>query len=150
MKNLSEEDIKIITVYRFLSYSQKSISRTFYHISKHYYNLMHDKRPYGDLEDILMFSEVSQDMVDAMTHLLVDDMDSFFDSLDLEKIIKTFSDTEQKIIFLKYYLDLTDEAIGKILGLSRVSICNIKNTLLKKLKLLLNDTKNQDLFRGWQ
>lgn len=93
--------------------------------------------------NVLSFEELTEDV-------FVDDMDSFFDSLDLEKIIKTFSDTEQKIIFLKYHLDLTNEAIGKILGLSRASICNIKNTLLKKLKLLLNDTENQDLFRGWQ
>lgn len=66
-------------------------------------------------------------------HIPVDDEDHTIASMDLKESIKTLPDKEQKIIYLRYYKDLTQQQVAGIMGLSQVQICRIEKNSLKKL-----------------
>lgn len=145
MANCLDEDSKIIVVRQFINYAHKAIFHAFIRISKKYWDLMDDEKLYGDLENEINIFGPNSDILSPINNLSSLDMDILFDSLYLLDILKTLSDTERKIIFLKYYLDLTDEDIAKKLDFTRVYVCRVKNKALEKLKIILSNTENKKL-----
>ncbi|WP_025849465.1 sigma-70 family RNA polymerase sigma factor [Paenibacillus ehimensis] len=52
----------------------------------------------------------------------------------LSQAIHTLTSTEKKVIYFKFYLEMTDQEIAQALGVSRQAVSKFKQRLLKKLK----------------
>ncbi|MBR5230152.1 MAG: sigma-70 family RNA polymerase sigma factor [Firmicutes bacterium] len=53
--------------------------------------------------------------------------------IDLRSSIRDLPDRERNIIVLRYYRDLTQQQVAKIMGISQVQVCRIEKNILKEL-----------------
>lgn len=53
--------------------------------------------------------------------------------MDLNNSIERLPEMEQKVIFLRYYRDYTQQQAANMLGISQVQVCRIEKKTLKKL-----------------
>jgi RNA polymerase sporulation-specific sigma factor len=56
------------------------------------------------------------------------------DILDLKNEIDKLPEKEKKIILARYYNDMTQSEVSKILGISQVQVSRNENKILQKLK----------------
>jgi RNA polymerase sporulation-specific sigma factor len=56
------------------------------------------------------------------------------DKIHLSEIIDALTDTEKKIITLRYFRDKTQSEIANILGVSQVQVSRLESKILLKIK----------------
>lgn len=66
----------------------------------------------------------------------MDDFEALFYNDTLGKVFKELTYEEEKLIYLRYYTEMSYEDIGRALGFSRNTAARKINTLLKKLRRL--------------
>lgn len=66
-----------------------------------------------------------------------DEIGALCDMLSLKEAVKALEDTERKIIYLRYYKDLSQQQTADILGTSQVKISRSEKKIYEKLRLLL-------------
>lgn len=56
------------------------------------------------------------------------------DIIDLKEVIKKLEDRERQVIVLRYFKDMTQQQIAKILGISQVQVSRIEKKVLANMK----------------
>jgi RNA polymerase sporulation-specific sigma factor len=86
--------------------------------------------------------ETSNDDKDNTTELIDkipsnDNQEQLIDKLLLKNIIKDLPERDKKIIILRYYRDMTQSEIAKMLGISQVQVSRLENKIIEKIKIKL-------------
>lgn len=63
-----------------------------------------------------------------------DDYEKLLNNISLNEIIKKLEPREKKIIILRYYKELTQANVGRILGITQVQVSRIEKRVLNKMK----------------
>jgi len=66
-----------------------------------------------------------------------DNQEALIDKLLLKNIIKDLPERDKKIIILRYYRDMTQSEIAKMLGISQVQVSRLENKIIEKIKIKL-------------
>ena len=61
------------------------------------------------------------------------------DNVILKDMLSQLSDREKKIVFLRYYRDMTQGEIASKLGVSQVQVSRLENKIIEKLKHQYNE-----------
>lgn len=100
--------------------------------------------------ELSLYLEVDEKLID-MSFIATDEVDSLDDIyeeaktydktsaeiLDLKNEIMMLSEEEKKLIFMRYYEDLTQSETSDVLGMSQVQVSRNETKILKKLKTRL-------------
>lgn len=62
-----------------------------------------------------------------------DDYETLVNAIDLHKVIDVLDENEKKIIFFRYYREMTQTQIATFLGTSQVQVSRIEKRALKKM-----------------
>lgn len=62
----------------------------------------------------------------------------WFDKLSLEEAIRSLSERERLIVYLRYYRDKTQSEVAKRLGISQVQVSRLEKKILEEMKELMN------------
>ena len=86
--------------------------------------------------------ETNNDEKDNSTELIdkipsKDNQEELIDRLLLKNIIKDLPERDRKIIILRYYRDMTQSEIAKMLGISQVQVSRLENKIIDKIKIKL-------------
>ena len=65
--------------------------------------------------------------------LWTDDEQRNVEGIDLRNSISSLPERERKVIVLRYYKDMTQQQVAKIMGISQVQVCRIEKNTLKEL-----------------
>ena len=63
-----------------------------------------------------------------------DETDDMVDNIMLRDCINNLSESDKKIIILRYYRDMTQTEVAKLLGVSQVQVSRLENRILKEIK----------------
>lgn len=63
----------------------------------------------------------------------VDDYEKVVNGITLDKLLKTLDEKEQKVIFFRYYREMTQSQIADFLGTSQVQVSRIEKRALQKM-----------------
>ena len=63
-----------------------------------------------------------------------DNQDDWLDSMLLRSAIETLSERDRKIIFLRYFRDMTQSEVAKRIGVSQVQVSRIENRIIKQFR----------------
>ena len=63
-----------------------------------------------------------------------DNQDDWLDSMLLRVAIETLSERDRKIIFLRYFRDMTQSEVAKRIGVSQVQVSRIENRIIKQFR----------------
>lgn len=66
-----------------------------------------------------------------------DDENSLITRIDIKRAVCALTDREQKIIIMRYFMDKTQSAVAKKLGISQVQVSRLEKKILTKLKNIL-------------
>lgn len=69
----------------------------------------------------------------------VDEEAQNVDLIDLKIAIKDLADRERQIIVLRYFKDMTQQQIAKLLGISQVQVSRIEKKVLKRMREKMED-----------
>src|SRR5690625_3400465 len=69
---------------------------------------------------------------------IADDDKQWFDKLTLEEAIRSLSERERLIVYLRYYRDKTQSEVAKRLGISQVQVSRLEKKILEEMKELMN------------
>ena len=64
----------------------------------------------------------------------VDEEQQNVDIIDLKTAIKELENREKQIIILRYFKDMTQQQVAKILGISQVQVSRIEKKVLQRMK----------------
>ena len=56
------------------------------------------------------------------------------DIIDLKEAIKSLEERERQVIMLRYFKDMTQQQIAKILGISQVQVSRIEKKVLENMR----------------
>ena len=100
--------------------------------------------------ELSLYLEVDEELINSALSacLEVDSIDNCYDTvktyddvsadvLDLRSEIEKLPEDEKKLIFARYYNDLTQSEASNILGMSQVQVSRYESKILKKLKTKL-------------
>lgn len=100
--------------------------------------------------ELSLYLEVDEELINSALSacLEVDSIDNCYDTvktyddvsadvLDLRSEIEKLPEDEKKLIFVRYYNDLTQSEASNILGMSQVQVSRYESKILKKLKTKL-------------
>lgn len=73
------------------------------------------------------------ELIDRITDA-EDDESSIIDKMDLIRALDTLTPEEQKLVTLRYFRDMTQVNIAKVLGVSQVQVSRMERRILKQLK----------------
>ncbi len=106
------------------------------------------------IEELVMALEASQSLVSldnvvyqddgSPIHLIdqikneEDQQDLLFDKIILKEALSKLSKEERHIIILRYFKDMTQVEVAKILNLTQVQISRFERKILKKIKIFLS------------
>ena len=65
-----------------------------------------------------------------------------FQYISLKEVLKKLDKREQAIIYLRYYLDLTQTDIAERLGISQVQVSRLEKKILAQLKQWMDTSSN--------
>ncbi len=77
-------------------------------------------------------------MVDQLADKRKDEQESMIDHLVIKQLIEGLSQTEQKLIILRYYQDKTQTEVAKLLGISQVQVSRMEKKILLGLRERMN------------
>lgn len=63
-----------------------------------------------------------------------DETDDLLDNIMLKECINSLPARDKKIIILRYYRDMTQTEVAKLLGVSQVQVSRLENRILKEIK----------------
>lgn len=66
-----------------------------------------------------------------------EDQDVIFEKLAIRAAIEKLSEREQKIVFLRYFRDLTQSEVARRIGVSQVQISRIESKIMEKFRIEL-------------
>lgn len=69
---------------------------------------------------------------------IADDDKHWFDKLSLEDAIRSLTERERLIVYLRYYKDKTQSEVAKRLGISQVQVSRLEKKILEEMKELMN------------
>lgn len=69
---------------------------------------------------------------------LADQDKQWFDKLLLEEAIRSLTERERLIVYLRYYKDKTQTEVAKRLGISQVQVSRLEKKILEEMKELMN------------
>lgn len=69
---------------------------------------------------------------------IADDDMQWFDKLSLEDAIRSLTERERLIVYLRYYKDKTQSEVAKRLGISQVQVSRLEKKILEEMKELMN------------
>lgn len=69
---------------------------------------------------------------------IADDDKQWFEKLSLEEAIRSLSERERLIVYLRYYRDKTQSEVAKRLGISQVQVSRLEKKILEEMKELMN------------
>lgn len=81
----------------------------------------------GDYKD-----DETTEMIDRLPSS--EDQDEIIDSLLIKDAIGELDERERKIIFLRYFKDLTQSEVAKVIGVSQVQVSRIESRVIEKFK----------------
>lgn len=106
------------------------------------------------IEELIMAMETSQSVVslndvayqdDGSPIYLIDQIDAdenrqslLFDRIALKEALSKLDKDERQLIILRYFKDMTQMDVAKILGMNQVQVSRLERKLLKKVKKLLS------------
>jgi len=90
------------------------------------------KSPVSLYEKTNSGDEKSQELVDKLVMPSKDE--DLIDRVILKSVISKLSKREKKIILLRYFRDMTQGEIAKLLGVSQVQVSRLENKILEKIK----------------
>jgi len=64
----------------------------------------------------------------------VDEEEQNVDLIDLKSAIRGLEERERQIIVLRYFKDMTQQQIAKLLGISQVQVSRIEKKVLKRMR----------------
>ena len=64
----------------------------------------------------------------------VDEEETNVDIMDLKEAIRELEDRERQIIVLRYYKDMTQQQIAKVMGISQVQVSRIEKKVLLRMR----------------
>lgn len=83
-------------------------------------------------------SDIFEEKIDAQIFDVIIRNELLFEAL------KSINPRARDIIFLKFWGDMTDKEIGKLLKMNRVSVTNSKNNALNKLRKIIEELKRNE------
>ncbi|MEI3610838.1 RNA polymerase sporulation sigma factor SigF [Pseudogracilibacillus sp. SO30301A] len=69
---------------------------------------------------------------------IADDDKQWFDKLTLEEAIRSLTERERLIVYLRYYKDKTQSQVAKRLGISQVQVSRLEKKILEEMKEKIN------------
>lgn len=69
---------------------------------------------------------------------IADDDKQWFEKLSLEEAIRSLSERERLIVYLRYYRDKTQSEVAKRLGISQVQVSRLEKKILEEMKEHMN------------
>lgn len=77
---------------------------------------------------------------DAITLLdqIADEDTNWFDKMTLEEAIRSLSERERLIVYLRYYKDQTQSKVAERLGISQVQVSRLEKKILEEMKVSLD------------
>jgi len=69
---------------------------------------------------------------------IADEDKHWFERLSLEEAIRSLSERERLIVYLRYYRDKTQSEVAKRLGISQVQVSRLEKKILEDMKELMN------------
>src|SRR5690625_268972 len=77
---------------------------------------------------------------DSITLLdqIADEGSNWFDKITLEEAIRSLSERERLIVYLRYYKDQTQSTVAKRLGISQVQVSRLEKKILEDMKVNLD------------
>ena len=76
--------------------------------------------------------EDSHELLDRLPAL--DDQDDMIEKLQLKSAIAALPERERKIIFLRYFRDMTQSEVAEVIGVSQVQISRIESRIVTEMK----------------
>lgn len=85
----------------------------------------------GEDEDILLMDKIEDRKAERE--------DDIVDKLVLKEMLSRLKPRERQVIMLRYFKEMTQESIARIMGISQVQVCRIEKKVLKILKEKLKE-----------
>ena len=64
----------------------------------------------------------------------VDNQDEMIEKMQLKSAIASLPERERKIIFLRYFRDMTQSEVAEVIGVSQVQISRIESRVVAEMK----------------
>ena len=84
----------------------------------------------GDYKD-----EQTPELIDRLP--AVDDQDDMIERMQLKAALESLPERDKKIIFLRYFRDMTQSEVAAVIGVSQVQISRIESRAVGEMKKLL-------------
>ena len=79
-------------------------------------------------------------------NVLIREEETTIERLDLKNTLEKLNETERQIMVLRYYKDMTQSQVAKVVGLSQVQVSRIEQKTLKNMaKFMVSEQKNISL-----
>lgn len=79
-------------------------------------------------------------------NVLIREEETTIERLDLKNTLEKLNETERQIMVLRYYKDMTQSQVAKVVGLSQVQVSRIEQKTLKNMaKFMVSEQKNMSL-----
>ena len=79
-------------------------------------------------------------------NVLIKEEENTIERLDLRNTLEKLNETERQIMVLRYYKDMTQSQVAKVVGLSQVQVSRIEQKTLKNMaKFMVSEQKNMSL-----
>lgn len=132
---ISEQDILVI---RLESYIKRGIKNEFLTIKKRNEKSKERQSLFSELDDFTVMSFFTLDQYDFLNHSFEFMNFKFFVENDpLYTALENLSETQRQVLFLKFWLEMTDESIGIILQIPKSTVGDIRRRAIKLLKQFL-------------
>lgn len=79
--------------------------------------------------------EKAQELIDRLP--AVDDQDEMIEKMQLRSALDSLPEREKKIIFLRYFRDMTQSEVAAVIGVSQVQISRIESKAVSEMKKML-------------
>jgi len=113
------------------------------------------------IDDIIMATDAMRDPASLHEQLYENDGDSVtlmdqmrdeksqlpFDYIPLKEVLKRLGKREQSIIYLRYFVDLTQTEIAERLGISQVQVSRLEKKILAQLKVWMEATTKKTVHK---
>ena len=113
------------------------------------------------IDDVIMATDAMRDPASLHEQLYENDGDSVtlmdqmrdeksqlpFDYIPLKEVLKRLGKREQSIIYLRYFVDLTQTEIAERLGISQVQVSRLEKKILAQLKVWMEATTKKTVHK---
>lgn len=105
-------------------------------------NIMFSDLPKNKMQMLYAEDEYFKD--EKVAKMSVAEFDADITNELLYEAMKRLKQKSQNVIILKYWYEMTDDEIGKILNLKRTTVNYNKNAALRKLKIIIEEMIEND------